>query len=406
MTGRDRDGRPPAWPALQYEQLPWRSSGEELDASRRARLAARGPYRAAVVPAIAGAPVPMTADVLADAAEAAVAIGRFDSEMGTSVLPFASMLLRSESASSSQIENLTSGARAIAETEVGERTSGNAALIVRNVKAMQAALALSDRIDEAAVIEMHEALLIDSAPEMTGRFRDQQVWIGGSELSPHAAAFVPPHSDRVPRAMADLTAFVDRLDVPALAHAAIAHAQFETIHPFPDGNGRTGRALVHAMLRRAGVTDNIAVPVSAGLLHDVDSYYSALTAYREGDVDAIVAAFTRAAWFAIGSGRKLAEDVRSVRDAWSAAVADLRSDNRARLVVDLAIEHPVLNAELIRDRLGIAAPTAYRAVETLVDRGVLRPANSKQRNRIWVADALIDALEAFAARAARRGPSH
>lgn len=405
MSAPSDDPERPRWPALQDEQLSWHTLEDDGGTSRRARLAARGPYTAAVVPTIANTSVRVSPDVLADAAEAAVAIGRFDAELGSSVLPFASMLLRSESASSSQIENLTSGARAIAESELGERTSGNAALIVRNVRAMQAALALSDQIDEAAVIEMHEALLSDSAPEMTGRFRQQQVWIGGTEFSPHEAVFVPPHHGRVGDSMADLVGFVRRLDVPALAHAAIAHAQFETIHPFPDGNGRTGRALVHAMLRQAGVTKNIAVPVSAGLLHDLDGYYEALTAYRAGDVDAIVRAFTQAAWFAVASGRRLASDVRAVRASWADATSDLRSDNRARALVDLAIEHPVLNAGLIQDRLGVAAPTAYRAVETLVQRGVLRPANSKQRNRIWIAEALIEALEAFAARALRRGPA-
>ena len=73
--------------------------------------------------------------------------------------------------------------------------------------------------------------------------------------------------------MDDLVAFLGRLDIPVLAHVAIAHAQFETIHPFPDGNGRTGRAIVQAMLRHSRVTTNITVPVSAGLLHDAEGYY-------------------------------------------------------------------------------------------------------------------------------------
>lgn len=132
-----------------------------------------------------------------------------------------------ESASSSEIENLTSGARAIAEAE----------------------LALSDSIDSKSIIAMQAALLGSFAPDLTGGWRDEQVWIGGRSFSPHLADFVSPYQERVPAAMDDLVAFVGKADIPVLAQVAIAHVQFETIHPFPDGNGRAGRAIVQAMLR-------------------------------------------------------------------------------------------------------------------------------------------------------------
>ena len=147
---------------------------------------------------------------------------------------------------------------------------------------MVAALALADRLDEDAVLAMHAALLADVQPEIAGRWREEQVWIGGDSFGPHGAAFIPPHHDHVPALMADLVKFTRRADLPLLSQAAIAHAQFETIHPFPDGNGRTGRALIHAMLRGHGLTRNVTVPVSAGLLTDTNGYFDALTAYRDG----------------------------------------------------------------------------------------------------------------------------
>jgi Fic family protein len=108
---------------------------------------------------------------------------------------------------------------------------------------MTAAIALSNRIDADAILAMHRVLMADTDPDIAGRWRSQQVWIGGSDLGPHDALFVPPHHARIAPAMADLVRFVARDDLPALTQAAIAHAQFETIHPFPDGNGRTGRTL-------------------------------------------------------------------------------------------------------------------------------------------------------------------
>ncbi|NQX11540.1 Fic family protein [Microbacteriaceae bacterium VKM Ac-2855] len=390
------------WPALGTESLPWESRIRRDDLTRRQWENSRGPYSAAIPPRIAGVRVNVGAETAAEAADASSLLSRFDAEMGSSVLPFATILLRSESASSSQIENLTSGARAIAETELGERGSGNAALIVRNVRAMQAALRLSDVIDSSSIIAMHAALLEDHAPEMTGAYRSEQVWIGGSGVSPHQAAFVPPDHTRVAGAMDDLVAFIGRSDVPPLAHAAIAHAQFETIHPFPDGNGRTGRAIVQAMLRSARLTRNVTVPVSAGLLHDVDSYYAALGAFREGDVDALVSTFSAASVFAVRNGRELVEDLEAVRGTWDAALIGLQRNHSARRLADLAIEQPVLSGPLVEERLHLSAPATYRALDVLVARGILRPTNSHRRNRIWIAEKAITSLDAFAERAARR----
>lgn len=393
---------PSAWPALDHEEREWVSRCNADDLTRAQRERTRLPYQSAVIPPIAEFQVDIPGDLAADADEATQLLTRFDAEVGPVGLPFASILLRTESASSSEIEHLTSGARAIAETELGERESGNAAQIVRNVRSMEAVLELADNIDGQSIIAMQTALLGSFAPELTGSWRNQQVWIGGGSLSPHLADFVPPHHERVPPAMDDLVAFIARLDIPTLAHVAIAHAQFETIHPFPDGNGRTGRAVVQAMLRQAGVTKNITVPVSAGLLHDVDGYYGALDSYRRGDIRPIIAAFTRAASYAVVNGRRLVRDIASIEAEWEEKMLGLRSDATARRVAILAIAHPVLNYETITRELSIAPTTAFRALETLADRGVLRSANSQRRNRIWLAEPVLNSLDDFAARAGKR----
>ena len=212
------------------------------------------------------------------------------------------------------IENLTSRAKSIALAELGSRDERDATEIVGNVAAMVAALDLADRLDETAVLAMHEALLVNTAPEIAGRWRTEQVWIGGDSFGPHGAAFVPPHHDSVPTSVADLLTFVRRKDLPALGQVAIAHAQFETIHPFPDGNGRTGRALIHAMLRRHGLTRNLTAPVSAGLLTDTVGYFDALSAYRAGEPAQIVAGLANATFAAVANGRQLVLDLRRIRE--------------------------------------------------------------------------------------------
>lgn len=393
----------PAWPALTYESLPWQPS-ETATGSRTARRRHRGPYQAAVVPAIAGATIVLASETTAVVDEAGAEIARFDAELGQEIAPFAAVLLRSESAASSKIENLTASARAIAEAELHGHASRNASLIVANERAMSAAIALAERVDGDAILAMHTALLERSDPEIAGKWRDQQVWVGGSDLGPHGASYVAPHHDRVPAAIADLVAFINRDDVPVLAHAALAHAQFETIHPFPDGNGRTGRALVHAHLRAKGLIRNVTVPVSAGLLTDVDGYFAALTEYRDGNPTAIVDAFAGAAFRAVANGRELVDDLHTIRQDWQERV-QARRDAAVWRVADLLLRHPVVNAALIAAELDIASQNTYRSLRPLVDAGLLIEFTDRKRNQLWRSPEVLEALDRFAARAGRRSRS-
>lgn len=221
-----------------------------------------------------------------------------------------------------------------------------------------------------------------------GRFRTEQVWIGGGSASPHTAAFVPPHHSRT--------------DVPLLVQAAIAHAQFETIHPFNDGNGRTGRALVHAMLRQAGATTRSTVPVSAGLLADTESYFTALTAYRAGDATPIVARFADAAFAAIGNGRRLAEDLLAVHERWSQAISARRTASVWQVLPRL-LSQPAITSALIQESVGLSQPAADNVIAQLRDAGVVKKAAGVQRYVVWVATDVTDALDDFADRARRRG---
>jgi len=234
-----------------------------------------------------------------------------------------------------------------------------------------------------------------------GQLRDQQVWIGSNALSPHAASFVPAHHSRVSAALEDLIAFVHRVDLPVLVQVAIAHAQFETIHPFNDGNGRTGRTLVHAMLRHAGVTRTLTVPVSAGLLADTSGYFQALTDYREGYVETIIHQFINASFRAIGNGRTLEDDLESVYEQWRERLPARRGAAARRLLPHL-LNQPAVNVAYVETATGVALSAAQRAVKQLEDAEILKRTSGNQRNRVWIAQDVIDALDAFAERFGRR----
>lgn len=390
-----------AWPSTGSESRPWQRSGDEV-ASRRRLRAASGPYEAAVPPLIAARLVELPAELLALSEDAGRELTRFDAEVGTLAAPFAAILLRTESASSSEVENLTSSAKQLALAEIGDSSSGNARLVVSNVNAMRAALELADDLDPAAILTVHRALLQQSDPTIVGRWRDEQVWIGGGPVSPHNASFVPPHHDRVPVLMADVMEFARRDDLSVVAQIAIAHAQFETIHPFPDGNGRTGRALVQAMLRAGGVTKNVTVPVSAGLLSDTDGYFRALTAFRSGDAGPIIEALSEAAFAAVRNGRMLEKDITDLAAAWDVAVR-ARADSSVHGLKRLLLRQPVVTIGIVVRELDVSEPAADASVQKLVRAGILTQTSANRRNRHWQATEVLTALDAFAARARRQG---
>lgn len=412
---QERGGLHPEF-AVDWETHPWHREPDR-SASRRQQLAARGPYEAAVPAVIAHAAVRIDPALQAEAEDAVREITRFDTEIAAiaenraavagdvaagELAPLASVLLRTESASSSEIEGVTAGARALAMAAIDARTGPNAQLVFANVTAMQRAVALADDISVEAILAAHHALLDGHAYAAPGQLRDRQVWIGGSALSPHTASFIPPHHSRVADALDDLIAFVRRADLPVLVQVAIAHAQFETIHPFNDGNGRTGRTLVHAMLRRSDVTRMLTVPVSAGLLTDTSGYFQALTDYRAGHVDTIVRQFVDASFRSISNGRLLVNDLDRVYQEWSAKLP-ARQGSAARRMLPHLLNQPAINVAHVRAVTGVALSAAQRAIEQLEEAEILTRASASRRNRVWIAPDAITALDAFAERVGRRG---
>lgn len=201
--------------------------------------------------------------------------------------------------------------------------------------------------------------------------------------------------------MDDLLVFTHRDDLPPLALTALAHAQFETIHPFPDGNGRTGRALIQAMLRARDVTRNVTVPVSAGLLTDTRHCFDALDAYRDGDVEPIIAAIADATLAAVANGNALVSALQHLRTDWNQRLR-VRRDSASWRLLDVLLRQPVVDAKTSADALGVSTANVGRAIGPLVDAGIPREFTGFQRNRMWCATEVTDLLDQFA-RSAERG---
>ncbi|GAA1878698.1 Fic family protein [Paeniglutamicibacter psychrophenolicus] len=392
-------------PPIELETHQWHAEQDGM--SSRAQLArGSGPYESAVPPKIANLQLEVPALLAADVEDAVSALVRFDNHardrLGTSspmLGPMSSILLRTESSSSSQIENLTVGARQLALAELNQSTSANAMSVSANVHAMEAALELADRVDRAAILTMHEKLLLGQKDweSHAGRFREQLVWIGSTGTSPRGATFVAPRYELVEDLIEDLVEFVSRDDLPVLVQVAIAHAQLETIHPFVDGNGRTGRALVHALLRGKGLVRSTTAPLSAGLLKNTNRYFEALMSYRAGDAGPICEQFAAASRFAAHSGAGLIDKLGLELDAARGALAGLRPQAMAWALLPHLVSHPVMNTELVTGLLGTSQTSALRALAQLQDAGVVVERSGYKRNRVWQHDGILAVLDGYAA---------
>ena len=379
------------WPGITYETCAWERDPDDLalvPKSRRRKILPT--YEAAVPANIAALPVEIPAQLARRIAEVEVSLARFDQAQAARDWPLPALLLRSESSSSSQIERLTSSVRNVALAELSSKAPSNALLIAGNVAAMREALGQSGDIGIDSISAIHDVLMRGTREEPG--LRKEQVWIGGSPYSPHGATFVPPHADLVRPCLEDLVAFGAREDISPIAKAAIFHAQFETIHPFTDGNGRTGRALLHRILARDEVLLHAMLPVSAGLLHDVERYMGALDTYHDGAVEPMIECLADALELAAVIGSRIASDVDGVLGGWASANTD-RSGSASHRLPALLVEQPVVDIAFVALRLGITDRAARNLVEVACERGILAKMGNAKRGAFYQASDLIAVLE-------------
>lgn len=317
-------------------------------------------------------------------------------------------LLRAEAVASSKIEHLVVGPRRLARHEAaresGEPVSdATADAILGNIAAMRLAVQVGadGHLDVDTLLRVHAELLKASDPELAGQVRTAQNWIGGNDHNPCGAEFVPPPPDHVDALLEDLCAFARRDDVPPLLQAALVHAQFETIHPFTDGNGRTGRALIHVVLRRRGVTTSFTPPISLVLATRTREYVAGLTAYRyDGDPGSTAAlegiatwvdTFSDAALQAAADASDLADQLQTIEQRWRERARPRRGSAADRLLRHL-LAHPIVSAESVAKLTGASRSAAFAAVHQLREAKVLAQVGSGKRLRLFEARDVLDLL--------------
>ena len=309
----------------------------------------------------------------------------------------ARLLLRAEGVASSRIEAINAPVDAVAVADVDPTVAGSAAEVADNLRALDAVLAHEGPLTREDLWRWHRILMTsaDLDDRFKGAWRDRLGWVGGP--TPLRAAHVATPDDRIDTLMVDLVGYANDPPHDPVTAAGLLHAQFETIHPFADGNGRIGRLLIGWTLhRRVGLA--IPPPVSVAFLRDVGGYLSGLTRYRSAGPDDWIRWFASTVEYAATSATATLAAVGDLAASWPARLEDLRSDAAARRLVDHVVTHPALDVDSAVELLGVSRPAARTALEALAQRGVLRPADIPgtgepgRPRKWWVAGELLDLL--------------
>ena len=360
-------------------------------------------YRAYVPDQIAEADLPLPGPLAAAVSEAERALAELNHDPPAlkSLEALARQLLRAESVASSRIEGLELSYKRLARAAYDEEGARDdtARSVLGNIQAMERAVEIgagAAPITVDSMLELHKTLMAATRDaHLGGVVRDKQNWIGGEVFSPRGAEFIPPPPGYVPELLEDLAAFLNREDLPGTQQAAVAHAQFETIHPFADGNGRVGRCLIHVVLRRRGLAPRYVPPISLVLAANADRYIKGLTAYRTGRVDEWCFLFAKTVMVAAQEATSFADRVAALQEDWWKRAGSPRRDSAASRIIEHLPAHPLIDTKTAEQVIGASDEAVRLAVQRLEEAGVVTRVNAGSRNRVWEAAELYEALDEF-----------
>ena len=327
--------------------------------------------------------------------QANIALGRLDGMSG--VLPdhelFLYMYIRKEAVLSSQIEGTQSSLSDLFLLEIEENpntTISDATEVSCYVSAMSYGLKKikeGSKISLELIKELHRRLMSNNrgGNKMPGEFRREQNWISG--ITPSRAIFVPPPPNEMMGSLNSLEKFLndDSIKLPALIKAALAHVQFETIHPFHDGNGRLGRLLITFILCAEGVLREPLLYLSLYFKSHKQTYYDQLQNVRKtGDWESWIKFFLTGV---IETARQATDTAKSILDLFDKDTASIQKSNVSTAAVLTVHKYfqrtPIANTKKIRESSGLSLPTVLRALSALQELGIIQEVTGKERNKIF-----------------------
>lgn len=382
----------------------WAPHGQEVRSWRQRTIrGARADKRlreitVSLPPHIAERDYPMDRALSAMTTAAVGDLSNLDLVHGRTLKALNHLHLRAESVDSSKIEDIDASLADYGRALLGVGANASANSMAAATSALTRLIGdtqLTRKIRSEAVLQAHHDLFarVPDEAHRAGVYRTRQNWVGGSDYSPLGALHVPPPPETVPSYLEDLFAFCNRDDLPSLVQAAIAHAQFESIHPFIDGNGRIGRTLIHAILRRRRATRHLTVPIASALVAHRDRYFAALNDYRAGTARTLIEMLATATRITTAESWHTVDVLGRIRETWAEAAGSPRSGTPDYRMLDLVVEEPIINVALATQRLRIDEADVAAAIPRLVAAGVLRQAPRSRQRPLWLAPAVLDEVE-------------
>ncbi len=361
-------------------------------------------YRASIpAPLPPEPPVRMEGELQVLLAQANLALGRLDGAIQTlpNPDPFVFMYVRKEAVLSSQIEGTQSSLQDLLAAEAKilgpNRGSGDVDEVVNYVRAMNHGLALLSNLPVSVrlVREIHRVLLhgVRGSSLEPGELRRSQNWIGPGGCTLAEATFVPPPPDEVPAALAGLERFLHGdPPLPLLITIGLAHAQFETIHPFLDGNGRVGRLLITFLLCERRVLQKPVLYLSHYFMRHRQAYYDRLQAVRDaGDWEGWLAFFLRGVADVSAQATDTARRILALREAHRAGITEHlgRAAGNGHKVLERLYERPILSVSEVKELTGTTYPAANQLVQRFVEQRILTEITGRSRHRRFRYDAYV-----------------
>jgi Fic family protein len=350
-------------------------------------------------------PIAMDSELISVLSEADRSLGRLDGITETLPNPdlFVAMYVKKEAVLSSQIEGTQASLIDVLEVEDEheEKKEKNVAEVVNYVRALNFGL---ERLRELPLClrllnEIHNILMegVRGSEKNPGEFRRSQNWLGPAGSTITTATFVPPPVHEMKAAMGDLEKFFHEIDeLPPLIKIGLIHAQFETIHPYLDGNGRMGRLLITFWLCQQKILNRPLLYLSYYFKVNRSEYYDRLTNIRtKGDWEGWTKFFLKGIAQVSNESTKTAKDLIKMKDEHSQVISSgIRNPSNGLKVLESLFEHPIVTINKVAGILGVSYPTASSLVSELCDLKILRHDPTKHRNKKFYYGRYIDLLQA------------
>jgi Fic family protein len=376
-------------PFVSYEKKYYHSESAIQYLSRRQRQWMEEPYLSAVIEDLSDITLKLSEKsqlLLIDAIES---LSKLDGYVKDKLASFPMLLLRTEALSSSQIEHYTASNRNVALAQINQKQSTEAVIIKSNLQSLISGLSKKEGLSLDSIIDLNRTLLGNESIGIRSRIN----WIGTPNSIPHEAIYVPPHHEHLEQYMSQFVTFCRRKDIHPLLQASFAHAYFEVIHPFEDGNGRVGRILIQ-ILKEKLFLEHLYMPFSVGIVKDQERYIAALNDFKDGNYESIICVMLENALKIVPKIYQTLEELIDLKDSWRERI-ELRQDALAWKMLDDFITQPVFDVKYIKEKFDANDQAVRNNIDGLIKAGIISVIGNGKRNVVYESKDVLNLLDRF-----------